>query len=233
MTALSDLIAADGPTLLWPMQEASGNAIDASGNGRDGTASGITYQAAGPEAIPYSYSFDAGDYVRRAADSAIKATGPISMGGWFYGEQSSTANPRNMLGQPHSSHGSPYYTNIWQLNSATFSYYLTPGAQFVGATTSAISLATMYQNWNFIVTTWDMETVRWYRNGAFVTQIAHPSAGAGGSISESTQTWGVGHANPNLAGATFGWAGRATHVFLFSGVRLSPAQISDYYQASL
>lgn len=84
VTYTSRLIAA-GATGIWPMQEASGNALDVSGQGNDMLANGVlTYRQAGPGgSLQYAMTGWAAAVYLASAAVAFRATGAFTAGLWF------------------------------------------------------------------------------------------------------------------------------------------------------
>lgn len=238
MTALGDLIRQDSPLILWEMQEASGNAIDSSGNGRDGTVNAATYQAAGPsEAIPYAYEFATkGGYVRRAIDAGLQVTGDRTMGVWLnsYAPYPSFNGGDQLfcLGQAHTSHASPYYTNLWNFTTTGWSWFIAPGGAFQGGSDPSKYAGTSgcFKVWHFYVTSWRQSDglMSFYKDGVLV---GTDTEGAGLATGTSTQPWGLGYANPNLNNG-YSMHGKFTHAFMH-GTVISAERVAAYYQASL
>lgn len=122
MTAYDSAVLVDSPLLYWKMDEASGNVIDSSGNGRDGTAAGAgrLYQQAGPgPGRPYGIDVPASPSPATftAAATALLAPQSMSVEFWFYDMQAGTGrsifdkapNPYDwFVSKPAAASGSGY-----------------------------------------------------------------------------------------------------------------------------
>lgn len=80
----------DGLVAYWPF---TGNALDATGNGHDGTVLGATLAADRFGNANSAYDFSGGDYINVAPDGQLQITGPLTINAWI-NYRSLPGNPR-------------------------------------------------------------------------------------------------------------------------------------------
>lgn len=106
-------VIADSPKVLYKLDDASGNAVDSSGNSHTATAVGSpTYAVAGPTSgIPSAIGFPSGAYFSLADHVDLDlGNGPFSIEGWF--KRQDTTTGADLLGKADGSATSGYIVNM-------------------------------------------------------------------------------------------------------------------------
>lgn len=148
-----------------------GNAEDFSGNQNHGTIQGAVQSAPGPDGIPgTAMYFDGQSYIEIPASASLNsAENSISISYWlkteaFYAGYWSSVVCKSDLGEAHYRFGlganNAYFAfegNLaWNLN---FPYSLS-------------------DDWTFVAVSFDSEIARFYKNGAFVSEMSLSTSGA-------------------------------------------------------
>lgn len=158
----SDKWLTDGLVGHWKMDEASwngtsGEVIDASGNGNNGTSVSGAATASGK--FGNGGSFDGtDDYVDVGSGSSLNLSGNFSVGAWIKTNNASNYRTIVSWGQ----HTTNLDRSLWLdsgTGKATLYFYPTSGNQILGTSDLRDN------NWHFVMGTWDGTTGRIYVDG--------------------------------------------------------------------
>jgi len=205
-------VLADTPQGYWRLGEASGNALDSSGNGRTGTVSGgVTQGQAG--ALPGNgcYLFDGVDGTRvRVVGLVVPAVYSIEC--WV----NAAVGPvdRGLAG-------------CWRTSQGAF-LWIAPGSGFFAAAHNGSPHLTgtlgLNGQWRHVVSTYDGTTLRLYVDGVENTNAARAAlvtpAATDFEIGTYAQDTGIN------------FTGRIDEVALY-GTALSPARVQAHYNAGI
>ena len=113
------IIASPGLDAFWKLNDASGNAVDSSGNGYDLSPIGtITYGAAagppGEPSVEMTYANNAGFKLASFSGGSNEGDGSFTAIAWFHPLDPGSSYPFSIMGQGHPSHGS----SGWQMSLA-------------------------------------------------------------------------------------------------------------------
>lgn len=169
---LVTLMLADSPSALWKCQDASGNAVDSSGNSRDmTTTSGTpTYQVTGPHSVDYGIQFNADGMSRTAVNTA---TNNLSYELW-YKINSLVAQSRMVTDNSARTLANTGGTNGYGLFTTSSGDGL---FNTCGNVASQSTMLTTFSTgvWYHIVVVRDSGTWKYYVNGELDTQNAGTS----------------------------------------------------------
>jgi hypothetical protein len=215
--AYKDTVLTYGPIGYWPLDDASGNFADFSGNSRTMTVTGSpTYGQADMTGYTSggSVDFTASPYAEVADAAWNSITGAFSICAWFRADTFDSSNGSPILEKYLSNNG--YIMRISSGTPKLIIYTLASGGNdtVTGATT--ISASTVY----FAVVTYDGTNGRVYLNGSL---DAGPTA----------MRTPADNSNPLRMGArgddaTIKWDGRLQHVALWNRA-LSAGEITGLY----
>lgn len=229
MTAFLTTLAASG---IWPMQEASGNALDASGNTRPLTQTGtVTHQAAGPSAapaqLPYGMSGWSSANNLRSSNAAFARTGAFTAGCWVRtGTPTVAMVPIGKDGGPGGTTDRAWVLVLSATQPGKFSFYCFNG---VGFTERVAATAIAADTWVHVAVVFAPGTgasaMRIYLNGVQTVANTGPA-----SINAGTTPLTIGMRD--LSGAASAWSGQIAGAFYVPSA-LTSAQIQQIASAGL
>jgi Concanavalin A-like lectin/glucanases superfamily len=198
------------PSAYWPLQEASGNALDTSGNGLTLTANNAPGQTTGPGTGPLANArtFN-GTNQNLSTAATFHLTNSFSLICWC---NPGAADPQNLYS---AAFGHNQGGLFFGPSGDTFALFRLDGT--TGEVQTANILAA--NSWGFVAVTFNSLTNTLAISLNNGTQVTSTNAGSGG-----TQSFNVGSDN---AGGGW-WNGAVAGVGIFSYV-LSPAQITQLY----
>ena len=159
----------------WPF---NGNANDESGNNNNGTVNGATLTTDRNGIVNSAYSFDGvDDFINILNNNSICPTSSISLCCWI--KSRSTANFDRIINKSHNV-AQNYAT--YQLLTRNASMNTTPGFTLrfgtgISGSSNDYSYSgdkigkVYFDNWQFIVGTWDGLTMKFYQNGNLISTI--------------------------------------------------------------
>jgi len=148
----------NGLMAYWKLDESSGNAVDASGNGITGTSSNISY-ASGK--INNCYTFN-GSSSKVAFGNVVKPTSAISFSGWYKSSSSSKDNTMiDCIGYTANFQGYSFGVNT---SNQVLIYLGNNTANFLDFETNPSGAVVTINdgNWHWIAGTWDGSNVYLY-----------------------------------------------------------------------
>lgn len=200
-TAYSAAVLADTPDLFWKLDDASGNPVDSSGNGRNATSTAsITYQQAGPFQGSSSVALATGGNVTRSSVANV-LTNNFSLECWF---DPNTIGADNQLIVYNGNSANSGWGLVQKSGGSRFVAYLAGGVA-IGANT----VGTLLAGWNHLVTvrragTWEI----WFNGVQDAT---------GGTSLPNTPTTSFLIGGIQLAG---NWSNAACYSSALSGARI-------------
>jgi hypothetical protein len=204
-------VLADNPVAFWPLQDASGDLEDISGNNLPFTVhTGIDYQfSAGPIADTTSIRIQGGEVISR--DQISAATDNLTLEFWIHPIDVLDVNQGMMANQQGGLAG---YTVL--LQGGTLKWRVV--AQSVGFLNESAG-AVVEDAWNYLVITRDAGTWKYYLNGVVDTANAG-NANPGAPVGGTTLLNGANSITALYACAAF------------YDTALSAAQVAAHYAAS-
>ena len=176
MAQVPSYVPSNGLVGYWPF---SGNANDESGIGNNGTVNGATLTTDRNGNANSAYSFNGtSDFINIANSPSLSPTTSISLCGWI---KSRSTIPFDRI--INKSHNIAQNYSTYQLITRNVSLNATPGFTLrFGTGNSQLSNDYLYSgdnignvyfdNWQFIVGTWDGTTMKFYQNGILISSTA-------------------------------------------------------------
>ena len=201
----------DNLLLYWSLEETSGDAIDATGNGNDGTVTGATYDVTGK--ILKCFYFDGDDQIKR--DTPLSAeSGTISM--WCY--------PTNL-----DSHRCAIGTEMTGYNAGEF-YLFFESTDIRFCIDNGTSEKIIFSNdapsintWYHVVVLWGIGGMKMYINNVLQTDTDTETQ------PPSLSPWSVGQRfNWGGVGGDVGFVGKIDEVGIWER-RLTEAEIEELW----
>jgi hypothetical protein len=221
------------PILYWPMQDTSGTTVvDASGNGRDGTQTGVQLGVSdnyfNSDPLHLSFNIQSSDHISIADAAWQDITGDFTIAVWWKGG-TLTTNSRVLFGNVVAQNNSADAPTTERFGLAIYNNLLY-GLIYDGTTVSTVispaALNSVHTSWHLFAFTRSGSTLKLYRDGALW------QTGTGTANSTSTaNTDGLrvgahnGDVNKNSIGQT-------TELMLFSSA-LTATEIDALYDAAL
>ncbi|MBU1499870.1 LamG domain-containing protein, partial [Patescibacteria group bacterium] len=177
---------------LWHMNEASGNALDSSGNGNTGTPTGTTVVAG---LLGNARSFNGtSDNISLGNPTSLQMTGNQTIEMWLYPTDMSAR--RNPYAKAYGGEG----TITQEINGTLSYYYGTAGANTTPYQGFGSVAAIPLNQWSHIALVRNLSTMQlyWYINGVQVSNVAASYSSA--TVSSLTAYIGQGYVS-NYAGS--------------------------------
>lgn len=225
-----EVVMADGPAAFWPMQEASGDLADISGNSRTATkvgSGGVTYSVDGPGASIKAIEFAGSSGVGfSAADVDVWSSMNFSAEAWVYLGSSffSGQYARYILAKHASFTFNEFFVQVEDTDSGRLSAQVNNTSETNWANKLLASWGPPTGIWHHIVMVLSGSTVTLYVDGVSVGS----AASAGGSRrGNSAGELAIGH-SPAIASRS--WKGRLCMAAFYDHA-LSAAQVGAHFAA--